>query len=69
MLQSTGNAAQHRLEPTGLYRRSNRYLAWSETAVSIEVGYASATPWLMHTVGRREDGDNEQHRCCGLSLL
>jgi hypothetical protein len=48
-------AAQHRVEPTGLYRRSNRYLAWSETAVSGEVGCASATRRLTHTVGQQSN--------------
>jgi streptogramin lyase len=47
--------AQQCVEPTGLYRHSNRYLVWQETVVSDEVGCASATQRLTLVVGRRID--------------
>jgi len=44
------NGSHQCVEPTGLYRRSNRYLAWSEVVVSSKAGYASATQRLTLVV-------------------
>ena len=46
------NGSHPRLEPTGLYRRSNRCVAWLETGVSGKRRNASATQRLKHTVAR-----------------
>jgi hypothetical protein len=54
-VQFRANGSHHRSEPTGLYRRSNRHLAWSETVISVEVVYASATRRLKHSVGVRHE--------------
>jgi hypothetical protein len=50
-----GTGRTHRMNPTWLYRHSNRYLAWSEAAISIEVGSATATRRLKHTVRVRHE--------------